>query len=189
MGFTFHPKPHSLILINLYFSKDIIARDLTGSGKTLAFCLPLVERFRKLGYFKQTKTYVRNLYTIIMAPTRELAIQITNELKKLMHRENEYKVLTVYGGVPIDTQTKELRYGVEFFVGTWGRVLDHIERGNIEFSNLKTVILDEADQMLNLGFQEDIEKIMSSVMEKVKEKPQFLMFSATIPEWLKNVAK
>lgn len=167
----------------------MIARDLTGSGKTLAFCLPLVERFRKLGYFKQAKTYIRNLYAIILAPTRELAIQITNELKKLMHRENEYKVITVYGGVPIDTQTKELRYGVEFFVGTCGRVLDHIERGNIDFGYLKTVILDEADQMLNLGFQEDIEKIMSSVMEKVKEKPQFLLFSATIPEWLKNVAR
>ena len=174
---------------DVYDNKDMIARDLTGSGKTLAFCLPLVERFRKLGYFKQSKTYIRNLYAIILAPTRELAIQITNELKKLMHQENEYKVITVYGGVPIDAQTKELRYGVEFFVGTWGRVLDHIERGNIDFGYLKTVILDEADQMLNLGFQEDIEKIMSSIMEKVKEKPQFLLFSATIPEWLKNVAK
>jgi len=173
----------------VYDNKDLIARDLTGSGKTLAFCLPIVERFRKLGYFKPSKSYVKNLYAIILTPTRELAIQVTNELKKLMHKENEYRVLTVYGGVSIEAQTKELRYGVEFFVGTCGRVLDHIERGNIDFSNIKTVILDEADQMLNLGFQEDIEKIMNKVGDEVKEKPQFLLFSATIPQWVKNVAK
>lgn len=174
---------------DIYENNDVIARDLTGSGKTLAFCLPLVERYRELGYFKASKSYVRNLFAIILTPTRELAIQVADELKKLQHKEHEYKVLTVYGGVPIESQTKELRYGVEFFVGTCGRVLDHIERGNIDFSNLKTVVLDEADQMLNMGFQEDIETIMSKVNGEVKEKPQFLLFSATIPDWLKGVAK
>ena len=73
-------------------------------------------------------------------------------LQELQHFENEYKVLTVYGGVSIDLQVRELRDGVEFFVGTCGRVLDHIDRGNIDFSNIKAVCLDEADQMLNMGF-------------------------------------
>lgn len=103
---------------DIYTGKDMIARDLTGSGKTLAFCLPLVEKYRKLGYFKPTKSLSRNLYAIIMTPTRELALQVSGELKKLMHTEHEYKVLTVYGGVPIESQVKELKYGVEFFVGT-----------------------------------------------------------------------
>jgi ATP-dependent RNA helicase DDX21 len=171
-----------------YDNHDVIARALTGSGKTLAFCLPLVERYRKLGYFKSNKSYVRNLYAIILTPTRELAVQVANELKKLMHKEHEYKVLTVYGGVSIDNQEKELKYGVEFFVGTTGRVLDHIERGNIDFSNIKAVILDEADRMLDMGFQEDIEQIISKVKKEVEEKPQFLLFSATIPAWMKSVA-
>jgi superfamily II DNA/RNA helicase len=103
---------------DIYDNNDMIARALTGSGKTLAFCLPLVERYRKLGYFKGSKSYIRNLYAIVMTPTRELAIQVSEELKKLMHNQHEYKVLTVYGGVSIENQTKELRYGVEFFVGT-----------------------------------------------------------------------
>lgn len=174
---------------DVYANKDLIARDLTGSGKTLAFCLPLVERYRELGYFQANKSLVRNLYAIIMTPTRELALQVSKELEQLRHKEHEYKVLTVYGGVPIENQTSELRYGVEFFVGTCGRVLDHIERGNIDFSNLKAVVLDEADQMLNMGFQEDIETIISKVNTEVKEKPQFLLFSATIPNWLKSVAR
>lgn len=84
----------------IYNRSNVVARDLTGSGKTLAFCLPLVERYRKRGYF-ETGRGPRKLRAIILAPTRELAIQVTNELKKLKHSNNEYNVLTVYGGVPI----------------------------------------------------------------------------------------
>ena len=82
---------------------------------------------------------------------------MTNEFAKLKHSENEFKILTVYGGVNIEDQTRELRNGVDIFVGTTGRVLDHIERGNIDFSNIRTMVLDEADQMLKLGFKEDVE--------------------------------
>jgi superfamily II DNA/RNA helicase len=81
-----------------------------------------------------------------------------------MH-EGEYRAMTVYGGVSVDDQSRELRQGVDFFVGTTGRVLDHIERGNIDFSNIKTVILDEADQMLKLGFKEDIDRILKVVKQ------------------------
>lgn len=173
----------------IYEGNDIIARDLTGSGKTLAFCLPLVEKFRKMGYYNTESYGRRKLLTVILAPTRELAIQVSKELKALRNHENEYKVITVYGGVSIDNQTRELRNGVEFFVGTTGRVMDHIKRGNIDFSSIKTVCLDEADQMLNMGFQEDVEFIMASVSKAVTERAQFLLFSATVPHWVKDVAR
>ena len=84
----------------------------------------------------------------------------------MKHFDNEYNVLTVYGGVSIDDQIRELRRGVDIFVGTTGRVLDHMERRNFDFSDLKTIILDEADQMLKLGFKEDVERIMTNIKEK-----------------------
>ena len=96
---------------------------------------------------------------ICLAPTRELAIQVSNELNKLQHGPNEFRSLTVYGGVNIEDQTRQLRQGVDLFVGTTGRVLDHIERGNVDFSEIKTIVLDEADQMLKLGFKEDVERV------------------------------
>lgn len=99
----------------------------------------------------------------MLAPTRELAIQVSNTFQYLKHSPSEFTCLTVYGGVPIGDQTRELQRGVEIFVGTTGRVLDHIERGNIDFSNIKTIILDEADMMLKLGFKEDIEKILGII--------------------------
>lgn len=176
---------------HIYRGSDIIARDLTGSGKTLAFCLPLVEKFRKMGYFGSDSGQGgrRRLLAIVLAPTRELALQVSKELKALKHYEAEYKVITVYGGVSIEDQTRELRSGVEFFVGTTGRVLDHIKRENIDFTKIKTVCLDEADQMLNMGFQEDVEEVMNSISKVVEERPQFLLFSATVPHWVKDVAR
>lgn len=85
--------------------------------------------------------------------------KVTAELNKLKHYEDEYRVLTVYGGVSIEDQTRELRRGVDFFVGTTGRVLDHINRGNFKFNDLKTIVLDETDQMLKQGFKEDVEQV------------------------------
>lgn len=93
-------------------------------------------------------------------------------------------MLTVYGGVSIDDQTRELRRGVDIFVGTTGRVLDHMERKNFNFTDLKTIILDEADQMLKLGFKEDVEKILANIKEKSPKDVQILLFSATVPKWV-----
>ena len=107
----------------------------------------------------------------------------------LKHHDNEYNVLTVYGGVSIDDQIRELRRGVDIFVGTTGRVLDHIERRNFNFADLKYIILDEADQMLKLGFKEDVEKIMNSIKEKAPKDVEVLLFSATVPRWVKTVAQ
>lgn len=96
----------------------------------------------------------------------------------------------MYGGVNIDDQIRQLRNGVDVFVGTTGRVLDHIERGNIDFSDLKTIVLDEADQMLKLGFKEDIDAIMRKIRSECDLKQlQMCLFSATIPSWVKQVAK
>jgi ATP-dependent RNA helicase DeaD len=88
----------------------------------------------------------------------------------LKHSEDEYKSVTVYGGVDIMDQVRELRGGVEFFVGTTGRVLDHIERGNIDFSDLKSVVLDEADQMMKLGFKEDVESILNTIQRSLRKE-------------------
>ena len=152
--YCFHP---------VYHRFDLIARDLTGSGKTFAFGLPIVEYLRRHGLLG-----TRQIKAIILAPTRELAIQVTNELLKLKHYETEFKILTVYGGVSIDDQIRQLRQGVDIFVGTTGRVLDHIERGNINFEGLMSIVLDEADQMLKLGFKEDVDRIMESIRKQCK---------------------
>ena len=169
----------------IFKGKDLVGRDLTGSGKTLAFCIPLVEKFRKDGLFTPSN---HSLRSIILAPTRELALQISKVLKCLRHHGDEFRVITVYGGVPIDIQTRELKKGVDFFVGTTGRVMDHIRRGNIDFSKMRSVVLDEADQMLNMGFAEDIEVIMRAMEDKAEQKQQFILFSATIPGWIKETA-
>ena len=110
----------------------------------------------------------RRVQGICLAPTRELAIQVTNEIAKLKHYESEFRIVTVYGGVNIEEQTRQLKNGVDIFIGTTGRVMDHMERGNINFSDLKTIVLDEADQMLKLGFKEDIDRILSRIKQEAK---------------------
>lgn len=124
----------------------------------------------------------------MLAPTRELAIQITNELTKMKHHANEFKIVTVYGGAPIEGQTHQLKQGVDLFVGTTGRVLDHINRGNIDFSDIKAIVLDEADVMLKLGFKEDVDHILSICRSVCHNPFQISLFSATLPEWVKDIA-
>ena len=102
----------------------------------------------------------------MLAPTRELALQITNELQKLKHSVEEFRIVTVYGGVSVINQANALKSGADIFVGTTGRVLDHIERGNIDFADVKSIVLDEADVMLKMGFKEDIEKILEKTNEE-----------------------
>jgi ATP-dependent RNA helicase DDX21 len=106
----------------------------------------------------------------------------------LRHHDTEYNVITVYGGTSISEQTYQLRRGVDVFVGTTGRVLDHMERGNLNFKSVQCLILDEADTMLNMGFKEDIDKILAKVTAEVSKPPQFLLFSATVPAWVRSLA-
>jgi superfamily II DNA/RNA helicase len=125
----------------------------------------------------------------MLAPTRELALQITSHISKLKHSPEEFRIVTVYGGVSVINQANALKSGADIFVGTTGRVLDHMERGNIDFSDVKTVILDEADVMLKLGFKEDVEKILKQCKEECTRDLQICLFSATIPEWVKGIAQ
>ena len=168
----------------MYQRHDIIARDLTGSGKTVAFGLPMIEFLRKNKHLKTGK-----LQAICLAPTRELALQITSELSKLKHSVEEFRIVTVYGGVSVINQANALKSGADIFVGTTGRVLDHIERGNIDFQDVKTIILDEADVMLKLGFKDDVEKILERCKSECSKDLQLALFSATIPDWVKDLAQ
>jgi ATP-dependent RNA helicase DDX21 len=178
----------------IYEQKDLIGKDRTGSGKTLAFCLPVLERLRQNGkYFRNA--YGQKPYVLVVVPTRELAIQVKREMERFRNKQNEFRIMTMYGGTDVRAESDKLASGVEIIVGTPGRVMDHIKRGNLSFSHLQALILDETDQMLNIGFQQDIEFIIHSIEEEFKhfqrsrEEMQMVLFSATVPKWVNEVAK
>ncbi|MCH9741382.1 MAG: ATP-dependent RNA helicase DbpA [Epsilonproteobacteria bacterium] len=149
--------------------KDIIAKAKTGSGKTLAFSLPLILNL---------KAKQQNPQALIIAPTRELCEQIAGELKRLARYKSDVKVITLYGGTSLTAQVASLEKGADILVGTPGRLLDHFSRETIELKAIKTLVLDEADRMLDMGFSEDILKIVSNL----PKQRQSLLFSATYPE-------
>ncbi|MBA2898929.1 superfamily II DNA/RNA helicase [Clostridium beijerinckii] len=154
--------------------KDVIAEAATGTGKTLAFLLPLLENINSKS---------NEIQALILTPTRELAIQITNEANKLKEF-NDVNILPVYGGKDIASQLKKLNNNIHLIIATPGRLLDHLERKTIDLSKLKTFILDEADQMLLMGFKNEVESIIS----KMPRKKQLLCFSATIDSSVKKLA-
>ena len=177
----------------IYQGKDLIGRDRTGSGKTLAFTLPNLEKFRKENRFSELKRGQRPLIVVIV-PTRELCIQVGKEYERFKNSSNEYRVLTVYGGTPIYNQIRSLEQGVEVVVGTPGRLMDLQDRGNLSMRSVEVFILDEVDQMLNFGFQEDIEKILKKTKDEFETinrklaEIQYLLFSATVPKWIDKIA-
>lgn len=154
--------------------KDIIGQAHTGTGKTFAFMLPIVENI------DITKPYIQAL---IITPTRELAIQISNEAKKLAQAK-DISILAAYGGQDVERQLRQLKRGVNIVIGTPGRLLDHIRRKNIDLSGTKMVVLDEADEMLNMGFLKDVEEIIY----KTSKTRQTMLFSATMPKQLRTLA-
>ncbi|KEO81671.1 DEAD/DEAH box helicase [Tumebacillus flagellatus] len=154
---------------------DVIGQAQTGTGKTAAFVIPTLARVDKN----------RNaIQVLIIAPTRELAIQVADETSKL-GKFSRVNVLPVYGGQPIDRQIKALKRNPEFIIGTPGRLLDHIRRKTIKLQDVTTVILDEADEMLDMGFLEDIEAILA----EVPDERQTLLFSATMPDPIRRLAE
>lgn len=176
MGFEEASPIQSLAIPQILAHKDVTGQAQTGTGKTAAFGIPLLENLNSND---------KNLQAIILCPTRELAIQVAEELKKLSKYMPKIDVLPVYGGQPIDRQIKALQTGVQVIIGTPGRVMDHIDRGTLKLNTIKTVILDEADEMLDMGFREDIEYIL----EDIPDDRQFLLFSATLPQEIMQLAK
>jgi ATP-dependent RNA helicase DeaD len=149
--------------------KDIIGQAQTGTGKTLAFGLPILQSI-------QPK--VKKIQAIILCPTRELAIQVAEEIKSALRFKREVVILAVYGGQPIDRQIRILNSGAHIVIGTPGRTIDHINRGTLKLDSVKTVVLDEADEMLNMGFIDDVE----TILQRTPKERQTLLFSATMPK-------
>ncbi|MBC2579783.1 DEAD/DEAH box helicase [Clostridium sp. DJ247] len=152
---------------------DLIGQAQTGTGKTLAFGAPLISKIQKNG----------TISALILAPTRELAIQVNDELGRIS-KFKKLHLLPVYGGQPIERQIKSLKNGVDIVVGTPGRILDHIKRNTIDLSNVEFLVMDEADEMLNMGFIDDIEEII----KMLGPDRQTLLFSATMPDQIKRLA-
>src|SRR5262245_16658880 len=155
--------------------KDLIAQAKTGSGKTAAFALALLARLDARSFAAQA---------LVLCPTRELADQVTTEIRRLARAEDNIKVVTLAGGVPLRGQTASLERGAHVVVGTPGRVIDHLERGNLGLDALATLVLDEADRMLDMGFVDDIAK----VARQCPAQRQTLLFSATYPEGIAKLA-
>lgn len=157
-------------------NKDLVAQAKTGSGKTLSFALPLIVKL-DVKKFK--------IQSLILTPTRELASQVAVEVRKVARYKHNIKVLELCGGVPYRPQVGSLFHGAHIVVGTPGRILKHLEENNLSFEDVNTLVLDEADRMLDMGFYEDIEKIIN----EVPKNRQTLLFSATYEDNIEQVAK
>lgn len=156
--------------------KDIIGQAQTGTGKTAAFGIPLLER---------VDPKVKKLQAIVLCPTRELAIQVAEEVRRLAKYMHGIKVLPVYGGQEIVKQIRSLKDGTQVIIGTPGRVMDHMRRKTIRTEEVHTVVLDEADEMLNMGFLEDMETILG----QLPQERQTMMFSVTMPSAIQEIAR
>ncbi|KMK77284.1 DEAD/DEAH box helicase [Alkalihalobacillus pseudalcaliphilus] len=174
MGFE-EPSPIQLKAIPVILEGgDVIGQAQTGTGKTAAFGIPVVDKV----------THEKVVQALILTPTRELAIQVSGELQKLSVY-NKIRTLPIYGGQSIGHQIKALKQGVQVVIGTPGRILDHLKRKTLGLDSVHTVVLDEADEMLDMGFIDDIELIL----KQVQEKRQTLLFSATMPPAIKKLSR
>jgi ATP-dependent RNA helicase DeaD len=149
--------------------RDIVGQSSTGSGKTAAFAIPMIERI---------DAQVKGVQALVLCPTRELAVQVAEEVGKLAMFKRGLHAVPIYGGQSYDRQFRALGAGVQIVIGTPGRIIDHIERGTLKLDKLKVVILDEADRMLDMGFRDDIERILT----EMPPERQTLFFSATMPQ-------
>ncbi|MEL7623253.1 MAG: DEAD/DEAH box helicase [Clostridiales bacterium] len=153
---------------------DLIGQAQTGTGKTAAFGIPIVDK---------VEASVNKIQAFILTPTRELAIQVAGEIAKIS-KFKHIRVLPVYGGQPIDRQIRSLRSGVHIVIGTPGRILDHLDRKTLRLDHVKIMVIDEADEMLDMGFVDDIE----AIMDQAPEGRQTLLFSATMPDPIRRLA-
>lgn len=156
-------------------NKDIIGKSQTGTGKTIAFALPAITKINAEN---------KNPQVLVLTPTRELALQVSKEFNRLVDRKSKIRVTSVFGGASINEQKRSLKKGSQIVVGTPGRIMDHIRRGTLVLDDIRELILDEADEMLNMGFREDIEWIIDHIDHKV----QTALFSATMPRPILKLA-
>ena len=175
LGFE-EPTPiQSLAIPLLRDGKDVIGQAHTGTGKTAAYGIPIVERVDPAG---------KTPRALVLCPTRELAIQVSEELRKLARYRRGLIILPVYGGQPIERQLHALKAGVQVVIATPGRLLDHIDRRSISLAEVGTVVLDEADEMLDMGFRDDIE----AILKKTPSGRQTVLFSATMSKEILDLA-
>lgn len=176
MGFEEASPIQALAIPHLLAGRDVVGQAQTGTGKTAAFGIPILERIDPRSKAPQA---------LVLCPTRELAIQVAEEISTLAARKRGIFALPVYGGQPIERQFRALAKGAQIIVGTPGRVMDHMERGTLKFNHVLMAVLDEADEMLDMGFRDDIE----AILEQTPENCQTVFFSATIPQEILELAK
>ena len=176
MGFEEATPIQTKAIPPIFEGKDIIGQAQTGTGKTCAFGIPAIEML---------DPGVTGVQVLILCPTRELAIQVSEELKNVSKFKRGTKILPIYGGQSIDRQIMALKAKPQIIIGTPGRVMDHMRRHTLKFGNLRMIILDEADEMLNMGFREDID----TILEEVPENRQTLLFSATMPKEIMDLTR
>ena len=176
MGFTSPSPIQQACIPHLLNGRDVLGMAQTGSGKTAAFSLPLLAQINAEEKYPQM---------LVMAPTRELAIQVAEACEQFTKHAKGVRIVTLYGGQRYDIQLRALRQGAQVIVGTPGRILDHINRGTLDLSALKFIVLDEADEMLRMGFIDDVE----TVMAELPEQHQTALFSATMPEPIRRITK
>lgn len=176
MGFAQPTEIQARAIPAVMSGRDIIGRSHTGTGKTMAFGVPAVE-------YCLRHPECRDTQVLVLCPTRELAMQACDEVRKLTRYTQSIRAVALYGGQPIQNQIPQLRRGAEIVIGTPGRIMDHIHRHTLRLDHLSLVVLDEADEMLNMGFREDIESILAFV----PGEHQTLLFSATMPQAILDI--
>ncbi len=172
------PTPIQEKVIPLFFEndKDIVGLAQTGTGKTAAFGLPIIETIEKKD---------KSVQALILAPTRELCIQISRDLEDFARYKKSVKIVAVYGGASMETQIRSLRKGANIVVATPGRMLDLLNRGAANITKLQVAVLDEADEMLNMGFRDELD----GILQTTPENKRTLLFSATMPKEVARIAK
>ncbi len=176
MGFEEATPIQTKAIPPIFQGKDIIGQAQTGTGKTCAFGIPAIEML---------DPGVTGVQVLVLCPTRELAIQVSEELKNVSRFKKGVKVLPIYGGQSIDRQILALKSKPQIIIGTPGRVMDHMRRHTLKLANLRMIILDEADEMLNMGFREDID----TILKEIPEDRQTLLFSATMPREIMDLTR
>jgi len=176
LGYTDMTPIQAQSLPHILAGKDTIAQGKTGSGKTAAFGLGLLEKLEAADYCVQS---------LVLCPTRELAEQVANEIRRLARTVPNVKVSTLCGGAPIGPQIASIAHGAQIIIGTPGRVEDHLRRGTLSLKRLKVLVLDEADRMLDMGFQDTLD----AIIDETPKQRQTLLFSATFPDEIRAIAE